>query len=323
MMEASMVKRQFDYEQKVREIRDKLEELNNLSSNMEFDLSQEIESLEEKIENNRERRYKNLSPWEKVLLSRHPERPNSNDYIRYFCEEWIELHGDRHFGDDSSVIGGIGRFNGQAVTILGYRKGKDTRENLQYNFGMPHPEGYRKIQRLLLQAEKFQRPVITLIDTPGAYPGIGAEERGQAWAISQVLMTLSALEVPVISVVSGEGGSGGALALAVADRLLMLSNAVFSVASPEACASILWKDLERVEDMARAMKITAHDLQRLGIVDEIIEEPLGGAHLNFPEMAEKLKKALQKHLGELTSQDSGELSEERYQKLRKIGEFRG
>ncbi|HBK54195.1 acetyl-CoA carboxylase carboxyltransferase subunit alpha [Syntrophomonas wolfei] len=318
-----MVKRQFDYEQKVREIRDKLEELNNLSSNMEFDLSQEIESLEEKIENNRERRYKNLSPWEKVLLSRHPERPNSNDYIRYFCEEWIELHGDRHFGDDSSVIGGIGRFNGQAVTILGYRKGKDTRENLQYNFGMPHPEGYRKIQRLLLQAEKFQRPVITLIDTPGAYPGIGAEERGQAWAISQVLMTLSALEVPVIAVVSGEGGSGGALALAVADRLLMLSNAVFSVASPEACASILWKDLERVEDMARAMKITAHDLQRLGIVDEIIEEPLGGAHLNFPEMAEKLKKALQKHLGELTSQDSGELSEERYQKLRKIGEFRG
>jgi acetyl-CoA carboxylase carboxyl transferase subunit alpha len=323
MMEASMVKRQFDYEQKVREIRDKLEELNNLSSNMEFDLSQEIESLEEKIENNRERRYKNLSPWEKVLLSRHPERPNSNDYIRYFCEEWIELHGDRHFGDDSSVIGGIGRFNGQAVTILGYRKGKDTRENLQYNFGMPHPEGYRKIQRLLLQAEKFQRPVITLIDTPGAYPGIGAEERGQAWAISQVLMTLSALEVPVIAVVSGEGGSGGALALAVADRLLMLSNAVFSVASPEACASILWKDLERVEDMARAMKITAHDLQRLGIVDEIIEEPLGGAHLNFPEMAEKLKKALQKHLGELTSQDSGELSERRYQKLRKIGEFRG
>lgn len=318
-----MVKRQFDYEQKVREIRDKLEELNNLSSNMEFDLSQEIENLEEKIENNRERRYKNLSPWEKVLLSRHPERPNSNDYIRYFCEEWIELHGDRHFGDDSSVIGGIGRFNGQAVTILGYRKGKDTRENLQYNFGMPHPEGYRKIQRLLLQAEKFQRPVITLIDTPGAYPGIGAEERGQAWAISQVLMTLSALEVPVIAVVSGEGGSGGALALAVADRLLMLSNAVFSVASPEACASILWKDLERVEDMARAMKITAHDLQRLGIVDEIIEEPLGGAHLNFPEMAEKLKKALQKQLGELTSQDSGELSEERYQKLRKIGEFRG
>ncbi|ABI69143.1 acetyl-CoA carboxylase carboxyltransferase subunit alpha [Syntrophomonas wolfei] len=318
-----MVKRQFDYEQKVQEIREKLEELNNLSSNMEFDLSQEIESLEEKIENNRERRYKNLSPWEKVLLSRHPERPNSNDYIRYFCEEWIELHGDRHFGDDSSVIGGIGRFNGQAVTILGYRKGKDTRENLQYNFGMPHPEGYRKIQRLLLQAEKFQRPVITLIDTPGAYPGIGAEERGQAWAISQVLMTLSALEVPVIAVVSGEGGSGGALALAVADRLLMLSNAVFSVASPEACASILWKELERVEDMARAMKITANDLQRLGIVDEIIEEPLGGAHLNFPEMAEKLKKALQKHLGEILSQDSGELLEERFQKLRKIGEFRG
>ncbi len=318
-----MVKRQFDYEQKVQEIREKLEELNNLSSNMEFDLSQEIESLEEKIENNRERRYKNLSPWEKVLLSRHPERPNSNDYIRYFCEEWIELHGDRYFGDDNTVIGGIGRFNGQAVTILGYRKGKDTRENLQYNFGMPHPEGYRKIQRLLLQAEKFQRPVITLIDTPGAYPGIGAEERGQAWAISQVLMTLSALEVPVIAVVSGEGGSGGALALAVADRLLMLSNAVFSVASPEACASILWKDLERVEDMAKAMKITAHDLQRLGIVDEIIEEPLGGAHLNFPEMAEKLKKSLQKHLGEIMSQDSGELLEERYQKLRKIGEFRG
>ncbi|MDD2509833.1 MAG: acetyl-CoA carboxylase carboxyltransferase subunit alpha [Syntrophomonas sp.] len=317
-----MVKRQFDYEQRVREIREKLEELNNLSSSMEFDLSREIESLEEKIENNRERRYQNLSPWEKVLLSRHPERPNSNDYISYFCEEWIELHGDRHFGDDTSVIGGIGRFNGQAVTILGYRKGKDTRENLQFNFGMPHPEGYRKIRRLLLQAEKFQRPVITLIDTPGAYPGIGAEERGQAWAISQVLMTLSALEVPVIAVVSGEGGSGGALALAVADRLLMHSNAVFSVASPEACASILWKDLERVEDMARAMKITASDLQELGIVDEIIEEPLGGAHLNFPEMAEKLKKALEKHLEELVSTNRRELLEQRYQKLRKIGEFR-
>ena len=202
---------------------------------------------------------------------------------------------------------------------MGYRKGKDTRENLQYNFAMPHPEGYRKIQRLLLQAEKFQRPVITLIDTPGAYPGIGAEERGQAWAISQVLATISTLKVPVVAVVSGEGGSGGALALAVADRLLMFSNAVFSVASPEACASILWKDLERVEDMAGAMKITADDLQSLGIVDEIIEEPLGGAHMEFSEMAEKLKKALAKHLNEITAQERSELLEQRYQKLRQLG----
>lgn len=314
-----MVKRQFNYEQKVQEIREKLQELSSLSGHMEFDISQEIETLEEKIESSREKRYQNLSPWEKVLLSRHPERPNSNDYIRYLCEEWIELHGDRYFGEDSSVIGGIGRFDGQVVTILGYRKGKDTRENLQYNFAMPHPEGYRKIQRLLLQAEKFQRPVITLIDTPGAYPGIGAEERGQAWAISQVLATISTLKVPVVAVVSGEGGSGGALALAVADRLLMFSNAVFSVASPEACASILWKDLERVEDMAGAMKITADDLQSLGIVDEIIEEPLGGAHMEFSEMAEKLKKALAKHLNEITAQERSELLEQRYQKLRQLG----
>ncbi len=317
-----MVKRQFDYEQKVQEIREKLEELNKLSSNMEFDLSREIENLEEKIEDSRERRYQNLSPWEKVLLSRHPERPNSHDYIRYLCQEWIELHGDRCFGDDSSVIGGIGRFNGQAVTVLGYRKGKDTRENLQYNFGMPHPEGYRKIQRLLGQAEKFRRPVITLIDTPGAYPGIGAEERGQAWAISQVLMVLSTLKVPIIAVVTGEGGSGGALALAVADRLLMFSNAVFSVASPEACASILWKDLERVEEMAKAMKITAQDLEGLGIVDEIIAEPLGGAHLDFPEMAERLKGTLQRHLAEIMHKDNRELLTERYQRLRRTGEFR-
>ena len=314
-----MINRQFDYEKKYQQLQDKMQELLNLSETMQLDLSSEVDILNSKMELIREDKYLNLTPWEKVLLSRHSERPTSRDYIETLCNEWIELHGDRYFGDDPAIIGGIAEFNGQAVTVIGHQKGKDTKDQLLHNFGMPNPEGYRKVQRLLLQAEKFKRPVIFFIDTPGAYPGIGAEERGQAWAISQVLMTLSAITVPIISIVIGEGGSGGALALGVADRLLMLSNAVFSVASPEACASILWKDLDRVEEMASALKITASDLLDLDIVDEIITEPTGGAHLNFATTADIIKSSLQAHLTFLITQNPAVLVEQRYDKLRKIG----
>lgn len=317
-----MVKRQFEYEQKLQELKDKLAELNDLSKDMQFDLSGEIEILEQKIKEDREVRYQNLLPWEKVLLSRHSERPGAVDYIAALCDEWIELHGDRCFGEDAAMIGGIGSFEGQPLTILGYRKGKNTKENLQYNFGMPHPEGYRKMERLLRQAEKFNRPVLTFIDTPGAYPGIGAEERGQAWAISEVLMTMAGLRVPILAIVTGEGGSGGALALAVSDRLLMLSNAVFAVASPEACASILWKDLERVEEMAQAMKITAQDLHNLGIVDDIIAEPLGGAHLDYEATIASIRAAIKKYLPAIMASDRDELLAQRYKKLRSIGKFK-
>ncbi len=314
-----MIKRQFDYEAKHQQLQDKIQELSNLSETMQVDLRSEIDILASGMARVREDKYLNLTPWEKVLLSRHAERPTSRNYIETLFEEWIELHGDRYFGDDAAIIGGIAKFNGHAVTVIGHQKGKDTKDNLLHNFGMPNPEGYRKVQRLLLQAEKFKRPVICFIDTPGAYPGVGAEERGQAWAISQVLMTLSAIPVPVISIIIGEGGSGGALALGVADRLLMLSNAVFSVASPEACASILWKDLDRVEEMAYALKITASDLLDLDIVDEIIAEPLGGAHLNFATTAESIKSSLQTQLAFLITQNPVELVERRYDKLRKIG----
>jgi len=314
-----MVKRQFDYEEKHRQLQEKMQELIKLSETMQVDLSGEIKLIASKMEELRQEKYQNLTAWEKVLLCRHAERPGCRDYIKCLCSEWIELHGDRCFGDDSAILGGIGWFNGRPVTILGHQKGKNTNDNLKHNFGMPHPEGYRKVLRLIRQAEKFNRPVITLIDTPGAYPGVGAEERGQAWAISELLMSFSSLKVPVVAIVIGEGGSGGALALAVSDRLLMLSNAVFSVASPEACASIIWKDLDKVEEMAAALKITAQDLLNLGIIDEIIPEPVGGAHLNYETTAENLRQALQKHLDAVCAMDRDALIAARYQRLRKIG----
>lgn len=316
-----MINRQFDYEEKHKQMQDKMQELVKLSETMHLDLSEEIEMLTSRMDRMRDEKYRNLTPWEKVLLSRHSDRPTSREYIEYLCDDWIEFHGDRYFGEDPAIIGGIAQFNGHPVTVIGHQKGKDTKDQLQHNFGMPNPEGYRKVQRLLTQAEKFKRPVICFIDTPGAYPGVGAEERGQAWAISQLLMSFSAIAVPVVSIVIGEGGSGGALALAVGDRLLMLSNAVFSVASPEACASILWKDLDRVEEMASALKITAPDLLNLKIIDEIIDEPIGGAHMNFEAMAESMKNSLQVHLESVIGQDLTELLEQRYSRLRKIGTF--
>ncbi|MGI5921574.1 MAG: acetyl-CoA carboxylase carboxyltransferase subunit alpha [Syntrophomonadaceae bacterium] len=316
-----MVKRQFDYEQQFQQFQIKLNELKDLAKMTNIDLTEQIKLIEEKMNNMRQEKYQHLTAWEKILLVRSPERPTTRDYLENICDEWIELHGDRNYRDDRSVIGGIGLLEGKAVTFLGHQKGKDTNDNIVHNFGMPHPEGYRKVERLLLQAEKFNRPVITIVDTPGAYPGIGAEERGQAWAISRVLMTLSRLRVPIVAVVTGEGGSGGALALAVADRLLMLSNAVFSVVSAEACASILWKDLQRAEEMAEALKMTANDLYQLKIVDEVIEEPLGGSQADFAATAQTLKGRLLHYLKELSGKDKNLLVQERYQKIRAIGIF--
>lgn len=311
-----MVKKQFDYEQKHRQLDGKIQELKGLMESTGYDLTEQLASLEEKVETIRLEKYRNLQPWEKILLVRSIERPTSLDFIKYISDDWIELHGDRCYGDDPAIIGGIGSINGQAVTFLGHQKGRDTNDNVRHNFGMPHPEGYRKIQRLLLQASKFGRPVITFIDTPGAYPGIGAEERGQAWAIAQVLNTLSTIPVPIVAIVTGEGGSGGALALAVSDHLIMLSNAVFSVASPEACASILWKDVERADEMASDLRITASDLLRLGIIDEIIEEPAGGIQVDFQATAEVIKGRLCTKLKQLSDQSPDIIVQNRYQKLK-------
>jgi len=315
-----MIRRQFDFEKKYQDFMSKLDQLKDEAQGMDFDLQKELVELEARMSGIREEKYQNLTAWEKVLLSRHPERPGTNDYIEYLCESWVELHGDRQFADDQAIVGGIGIFQGQPVTIVGHRKGKNTRDNVRCNFGMPQPEGYRKVYRLLRQAEKFNRPVITFIDTPGAYPGIGAEERGQAWAISKLLMTLSSLRAPIIAIVIGEGGSGGALALAVGDRLFMLSNAVFSVASPEACASILWKTPEKAEEMAEALKITANDLLNLRIIDGIIAEPIGGANQDFEMTASQIRMTLERELHNLVKQDIDGLLQERRQRLRKLGQ---
>lgn len=313
-----MVKRHFDYEDKYADIQDKIKELVELSDSLDFDLESEIEILENRLEAIRDEKYLNLTPWEKVLLARHPERPTTIQYINELCDEWIELHGDRLYGDDRAIVGGIGIFAGIPVTVIGHQRGKDTNENIKRNFGMPHPEGYRKVQRLLTQAEKFGRPLLSFIDTQGAYPGAGAEERGQPLAIAQVLMTLSGLKVPVITTVIGEGGSGGALALGVSDRMLMLSNAVFSVASAETCASILHKDASRAEEMATLLKLTAADLRDLNIIDEIIPEPVGGAHADPGETIGRVKEAVLRHLNEISDQGR-DLPGLRYQRLRRIG----
>lgn len=316
-----MLKKYFDYEDNYEKLQDKVKELKDLSEQLHFNLDGELEKLQIQMQNIRQVKYGNLSPWEKVLLSRHPERPNAQEYIDFFLDDFIEFHGDRFYGDDSAVIAGVGSFEGCPLTILAHQKGKGTNDKVAHNFGMPHPEGYRKVERLLLQSEKFHRPVLNLIDTPGAFPGVGAEERGQASSIARVLMLLSDLQVPVISIVTGEGGSGGALALGVSDRLLMLSNSVFSVISAEACASIMFKETEKAQEMAAALKITAEDLLKLGIIDEIIEEPVGGAHLDFTTTASNIADCIRKHLTELRTRDINQLMTERYLKIRNIGEF--
>ncbi len=321
-----MIKYYLEFEKPIEELELKMEELKRLSDGKDINLSSEIKKLEKKIRDLRTEIFSNLTPWQKTLLARHPDRPYTLDYIGLMTEEFIELHGDRRFADDRAIVGGIAKLKGgRAVVIIGHQKGRGTKERIHRNFGQPHPEGYRKAMRLMELAEKFKKPIITLIDTPGAYPGIGAEERGQGEAIASSLMRMSRLRVPIITVVIGEGGSGGALALSVSDRLYMLEHSVYSVISPEGCAAILWKKSELgPEDFARAseaLKMTSEDLLGFKIIDEIIPEPSGGAHRDPEMMAKSISDKISEALEELKTRTPGKLVEDRYRRLKKIGSF--
>ncbi|WP_271852317.1 acetyl-CoA carboxylase carboxyltransferase subunit alpha [Planococcus maritimus] len=309
------------FEEPLIELRKKISELKEYTKTADVDLSSEITSLEERFAKLEEEIYENMKPWDRVQVARHPERPTTLDYLPLVFNDFIELHGDRVYGDDEAIIGGIGSFEGQAVTIIGHQRGKDTKENVRRNFGMPHPEGYRKALRLMKQAEKFGRPVICLIDTKGAYPGRAAEERGQSEAIARNLVEMAGLEVPVLSIVIGEGGSGGALALGVGNQILMLENSTFSVISPEGAASILWKDSALAKTAAEAMKITAPDLLDMGIIEHMIPEVRGGAHHDTTRQAQLISGAIRHSLKELGSLSPQQLIEQRYEKFRAIGVF--
>lgn len=310
-----------EFDRPINELEVKINELKIFSEEKEISLDKEIEVLEERLNRLKREIYENLNPWQKTQIARYVERPSTMDYIKYIFQDFIELHGDREFGDDKAMVGGLAFLDKSPVTVIGHRKGKGIKENVLRNFGMPHPEGYRKVLRLMRQAEKFKRPIISFIDTPGAFPGIGAEERGQGRAIAENLMALSCLKTPIVVVICGEGGSGGALALSVGDRICMLEHAVYSVISPEGCASILWKDSNRAEDAASVLKITAQDLLKFGIIDMIIPEPLGGAHRDCQCTAENIKDVIMNQLKELDKVPVDELIKNRYNKFRKIGEF--
>ena len=281
----------------------------------------EIGRLDERLKRLQQKVYGSLTPWQRAQLARHPKRPHTLDLFRLLLEDFVELHGDRVFGDDKAIVGGLARFEGDPVVAIGHQKGRDTRENIARNFGMPHPEGYRKALRLMELAAKFRKPIITFIDTPGAYPGLGAEERGQAEAIARNLREMAGLGTPIVCVVTGEGGSGGALAIGVANRVLMLEHAIYSVISPEGCAAILWGEATKAPEAAELMRITAPDLLRLGVIDGIVPEPIGGAHRNWEETAENLRGPLRDALWELRSRTPEELVALRYEKFRKIGVF--
>jgi acetyl-CoA carboxylase carboxyl transferase subunit alpha len=282
---------------------------------------EEIAKLEERLARLRQRTYASLSAWQRTQLARHPKRPHTRDFIKLLFDDFVELHGDRLFGDDAAVVGGLARFEERSVVVIGHQKGRDTREKIARNFGMPHPEGYRKALRLMHLAQKFAKPVVTFIDTPGAYPGLGAEERGQAEAIARNLREMAALRTPILSVVTGEGGSGGALAIGMGNRVLMLEYAIYSVISPEGCAAILWGDAAKAPEAAESMRITAPDLLTLGVIDAIVPEPVGGAHRDWDGAAGHLRAALREHLRDLTGQSGADLVAGRYEKFRRIGAF--
>jgi acetyl-CoA carboxylase carboxyl transferase subunit alpha len=311
-----------DFEQPIAELEAKIDELRFVGDDSEVNIGEEIGRLKSKSEALTRSIFSDLSAWQISQLARHPMRPYTLDYLPLVFDGFRELHGDRMYADDHAIVGGLARLAGRAVMVIGHQKGRDTKERVRRNYGMPKPEGYRKAQRLMQLAEKFSLPVITLIDTPGAYPGVGAEERGQSEAIARSLFLMAELETPIISVVIGEGGSGGALAIGVGDRLLMLQYAVYSVISPEGCASILWKSAEKARDAAEAMRITAKSLHQYELIDEIVAEPLGGAHRDPAAAAETLKNALIRHLDELEAGDIGQVLEKRRQRLASIGEFR-
>jgi acetyl-CoA carboxylase carboxyl transferase subunit alpha len=312
-----------EFERDIVEIQAQIDKLLDLADDRGIDVSSDLAALRERLETLKHDTYRNLRPIEQVQVARHPRRPYTLDYVCRTFTDWIELHGDRAFRDDEAIVGGWARLHGRSVMIIGHQKGRDMKENLRRNFGMPHPEGYRKALRLMRMAEKFGRPVITLIDTPGAYPGIGAEERGQAEAIAMNLREMARLRVPLVSVVIGEGGSGGALALGVTDRILMLEHSIYSVISPEGCAAILWRSAEHREKAADALKLTSTNLQALGVCDEVVEEPVGGAHSDWDATAEALGEALGRHLDELAEMDPDERIRRRHAKYESIGRWRG
>ncbi|WP_096189706.1 acetyl-CoA carboxylase carboxyl transferase subunit alpha [Evansella halocellulosilytica] len=312
---------QLPFEKPIIELKNKISELKTFTAEKEIDLSGEIEKLEARLEQLEKDIYGNLNPWERVQIARHSQRPTTLDYIERVFTDFLELHGDRLHGDDEAIVGGVAKFDGKPVTIIGHQRGKDTKENIRRNFGMPHPEGYRKALRLMKQAEKFHRPIICLIDTKGAFPGRAAEERGQSEAIARNLIEMASLRVPIICVVIGEGGSGGALALGVGDRIYMLENSTYSVISPEGAASILWKDASLAKKAAESMKITAPDLKELKLIDGIVPEVRGGAHRDVDTQAEEIRKILASALQQLSEKDGEQLVNERYEKFNEIGEF--
>jgi acetyl-CoA carboxylase carboxyl transferase subunit alpha len=311
-----------EFEQAIADLETKIEELRFVQDDSAVDISEEIARLQKKSNALTKDLYAKLTPWQMAQVARHPQRPFTLDYIGALFTDFEELHGDRAYADDPSIVGGLARFNGQSVMVIGQQKGRDTKEKILRNFGMPRPEGYRKAMRLMRLAEKFAIPVLTFVDTPGAYPGIGAEERGQSEAIGRSLYVMAELRVPVICTVIGEGGSGGALALAVGDMVMMLQYAIYSVISPEGCASILWKSAEKAPEAAETLGITASRLKTLGLIDKIINEPLGGAHRDHAAMAQNLKKALQDALRSLANKGVDELIEARFDRLMAYGKFK-
>ncbi len=310
-----------EFEQPLAELENKIEQLRYVQADSAVDISDEIGRLQQKSQSLAKEIYAKLTPWQTALVARHPQRPYTLDYVREIFTDFIEMHGDRHFADDQSIVGGLARFNGMSCMVIGHQKGRDTKERTLRNFGMTRPEGYRKALRLMKTAEKFGLPVFTFVDTPGAFPGIEAEERGQSEAIGRNIYEMAQLQTPIITTVIGEGGSGGALAIAVADQVLMLQYAVYSVISPEGCASILWKTGEKAQDAADAMGITAHRLKALGLVDKIVNEPVGGAHRDPKQMAAFLKRALGDAYRQLADLKPKELQDRRYERLQSYGRF--
>jgi acetyl-CoA carboxylase carboxyl transferase subunit alpha len=317
----SLKMNRLDFEKPIIELEKKIQELESFTSHKKIDLSSEVKRLEEKLERLKKDIYGNLTPWQRVQIARHPQRPYTLDYITMIMSDFIEIHGDRFFSDDKALITGFAKLDNQKIVVIGHQKGRDIKENLKRNFGCAHPEGYRKAIRAMQLAEKFNLAIVVFIDTPGAYPGIGAEERGQAQAIAFNLREMVNIAVPIVVTIIGEGGSGGALGIGIADKVCVLENAYYSVISPEGCAAILWKNGAKAPEAAEVLKLTGQDLLKMGIIDEVIPEPLGGAHRDVQKIAQTLKEVIKKNLKDLKTQNKDKLLELRYQKFRSIGKF--
>jgi acetyl-CoA carboxylase carboxyl transferase subunit alpha len=311
----------FEWEKPILELEAKITELRQFVDSAEMDFSKEINTLERRVEKLRKEIYEKLTPFQRVMMARHPKRPTTLDYIDLLFDDFVEFHGDRFYRDDGAIVGGIALFEGQPVTVIGPQKGRDTKENIARNFGLPHPEGYRKALRLMKQAEKFGRPIITLIDVVGAYPGIAAEERGQGLVIAECIEEMSFLRTPILAIITGEGGSGGALALGVGDRILMLEHAWYSVISPEMCANILWRDSSRAAEAAELLRLTPTDLLKFGIIDDVITEPLGGAHRDHALTGQQMRAFMRRYLAIINKTPLDQLVEQRLARFRKIGQF--